>query len=350
LGGGIFLWRLAFIKVLKIYRKSGFNYRKVIIVGAGPVGTAMRDFFNSDLSYGYHFVGFFDDNLEKYDGNGQLVRGKVEDVKSFALENKVDEIYWALPDTGGKKVKALVNFAEKNLIRFKIIPQFMPHIPKKVKLDFYDSIPIILIRKEPLELFSNRLLKRIFDICFSFFTIVLIFPWLFPMIGLLIKLSSRGPVFFIQKRSGERNKIFNCIKFRTMYVNKEADVKQATHNDNRITPIGKYIRRTNLDELPQFFNVLKGDMSVIGPRPHMLKHTEEYSKIIDKFMVRHLVKPGITGWAQVNGFRGQTIDPKKMQKRVKHDVWYIENWSFLLDLKITLKTVGKMLNGDKNAV
>jgi len=189
----------------------------------------------------------------------------------------------------------------------------------------------------------------LFDIIFSILVLVCICSWLFPLLAIAIKLSSAGPVFFIQKRSGRNNEEFDCYKFRSMSVNKDSDNVQAVKNDSRITLIGKFLRKSNLDELPQFINVLIGNMSVVGPRPHMLKHTKDYSAIIDKFMVRHLIKPGITGWAQVNGFRGTTIQPRYMMKRVRYDLWYIENWTFLLDIQIIFMTVYTMIRGDKNA-
>jgi exopolysaccharide biosynthesis polyprenyl glycosylphosphotransferase len=200
-----------------------------------------------------------------------------------------------------------------------------------------------------MELITNQYFKRTFDIAFSFLVIVLVFTWLFPILALLIKLSSKGPIFFKQQRSGKRNEVFTCYKFRSMKVNEDSDTIQAHKSDDRITGIGKFLRKTSMDELPQFLNVLNGDMSVVGPRPHMLKHTEEYSQIIDNFMVRHFVKPGITGWAQVHGFRGETHQDYKMRKRVQYDVWYIENWSFLLDIRIIFMTVRNLLLGDRNA-
>jgi putative colanic acid biosynthesis UDP-glucose lipid carrier transferase len=218
-----------------------------------------------------------------------------------------------------------------------------------VHIDFYHHIPVISLRSEPLESVFNRFVKRSFDICFSLGAIVLIFPWLFPLLILLIKLSSKGPVFFKQQRSGENNQNFWCLKFRTMRVNNLSDELQATRNDSRITRIGKFLRKSNLDELPQFFNVFVGSMSVVGPRPHMLKHTEQYSELIHTYLVRHLIKPGITGWAQVNGYRGETNTLEQMQKRVEYDIWYIENWSLFLDFKIIFKTITNMVKGEKNA-
>jgi exopolysaccharide biosynthesis polyprenyl glycosylphosphotransferase len=216
-------------------------------------------------------------------------------------------------------------------------------------MEIMEYVPLLSIRNEPLQSASNRAVKRAFDILFSSLVMLLLYPMLYLVIGLLIKLSSPGPILFKQKRTGLYGKEFDCYKFRTMRVNKEADEKQATRDDPRTTPIGAFLRHTNLDEIPQFVNVLKGDMSVVGPRPHMLKHTEQYSKLIDKYMVRHLVKPGITGWAQITGYRGETKTLEQMEGRVKRDVWYIENWSFFLDLKIIYVTVINMFQGEKNA-
>jgi len=201
----------------------------------------------------------------------------------------------------------------------------------------------VTIAQEPLEFTTNKLLKRGFDVAFSLFVIVFIFSWLFPIIGLAVVLSSPGPVFFKQRRTGLDNRAFSCYKFRTMRVNNESDTKQATANDSRITPVGAFLRKTSLDELPQFFNVLKGEMSVVGPRPHMLAHTRMYSKIIKPFMVRHWVKPGITGLAQAKGFRGETEEVRQMYHRVKMDVFYIQNWTFWMDVQLVFETIWGMV-------
>jgi putative colanic acid biosynthesis UDP-glucose lipid carrier transferase len=221
--------------------------------------------------------------------------------------------------------------------------------PSKIEVLQYGHLPAFSFRKEPLEQLINRFVKRTFDVVFSSLVILLVFTWLFSIIGIIIKLSSKGPVFFRQLRSGENNHTFYCYKFRTMRVNGYADQLQATKKDPRITKIGSFLRRTSLDELPQFINVFLGSMSVVGPRPHMISHTEEYSTHIDDFMVRHYLKPGITGWAQVNGYRGETKEIEDMANRVKCDIWYLENWNFLLDFKIVYLTVYNTINGDPNA-
>ena len=210
------------------------------------------------------------------------------------------------------------------------------------------SMPIAAARPNPLARFHNRVIKRVFDIVFSSIFLVF-FPIILIPVAIAIKLSSPGPVFFKQKRTGFLGEEFNCWKFRTMRVNADADTRQATADDPRKTRVGNFLRKTSIDELPQFINVWLGNMSVVGPRPHMLAHTEQYARLIDQYMVRHFIKPGITGWAQVNGFRGQTEELWQMEKRVEYDVWYIENWNLLLDIKIVFKTIFNAVRGEENA-
>jgi lipopolysaccharide/colanic/teichoic acid biosynthesis glycosyltransferase len=218
-----------------------------------------------------------------------------------------------------------------------------------LNIDFYNDIPVLVLRKEPLENVFNQTIKRLFDLFFSISIILLIYPWLFPIVFLIIKLTSKGPIFFIQDRSGQDNKVFKCYKFRTMRINKDANSTGTLINDPRITPIGKLLRKTRIDELPQFINVFLGQMSVVGPRPHMIKHTEEYSRLVNEFLVRQFVKPGITGWAQTTGYIDETRKLQEMKDKVIKDIWYIENWSFLLDIKIILLTIYNIIRKDKNA-
>jgi len=212
-----------------------------------------------------------------------------------------------------------------------------------------NGMPIIMVRCEPLEEYHWRLTKRLFDITFCIIMLVFICSWLFPILAILIKVDSKGPVFFTQARSGRNNVPFNCIKFRSMVTNGNAHETQTTINDARLTKIGRVLRKTNLDELPQFINVLLGEMSVIGPRPHMIKHTEQYSKIVNGYLARQLLKPGISGWAQVNGHRGETIHVSQMQKRIEYDLWYLENWTLNLDIKIIFLTIWNTIKGDPRA-
>ena len=347
------IWRFGFIKIVRIYRARGFNNRKVMIIGAGETAQEFKTMLEHKIEYGYQFLGFYDNNPGNYTTEiRKHILGTVEDAKRYAVEHQIDELFCALPYDEEEQIKELIQFGDENLVRVKIVPdlsRFLTHHLNKVEIDYYGQIPVMTLRSEPLENIVNRFIKRLFDIGFSILVLIFILSWFIPLMAIIIKLTSKGPVFFIQKRSGIKNKSFSVIKFRTMYVNSDAHYKQATRHDQRITPIGKFLRKTNLDELPQFINVFTGQMYVIGPRPHMLNHTEEYLKIIDKFMVRHLIKPGITGWAQVNGYRGETKDVNDMEGRVRADVWYIENWSFGLDVKIIIMTIINMLRGEENA-
>ena len=319
-----------------------------MIVGAGKNGMELYRLMKDDLAYGFNVMGFFDDNLSLKPILPNYL-GMTNEVESYVLEHNVDEIYCTLPGTNDEKIKRMLNFAEKHMVRFYIVPEFYRNVKKSMIMEMMESIPLLTVRVEPLQASYNRALKRCFDVLFSLSILLTVFPILYVVVGVLIKLSSPGPILFRQKRTGLYGQDFECYKFRTMRVNAEADTLQAVKNDPRKTKIGDFLRRTNLDEFPQFVNVLKGDMSVVGPRPHMLKHTEQYSALIDKYMVRHLVKPGVTGWAQVTGYRGETKTLEQMEGRVKRDVWYIENWSFLLDLKIIVVTVINMFKGEKNA-
>jgi putative colanic acid biosynthesis UDP-glucose lipid carrier transferase len=342
------LWRVLVRIMVKAYRRKGFNSKRIIIAGGGKNGIELYNVIKNDLSYGFNILGFFDDNAILKNVLPNYL-GKIGDIEEYIKLNDVDEIYCTIPGSNSDKISGLLNLAEKHMIRFYIIPDFYRNIKKSMRLEIMETIPLLTIRTEPLQLPYNRFLKRSFDIVFSLLVLVLVFPFLFIIAGLLIKLSSKGPVLFTQKRTGIYGKVFKCYKLRTMRMNPNADTLQATKNDPRTTKIGSFLRRTNLDEFPQFINVFLGDMSVVGPRPHMLKHTEQYSKLIDKYMIRHLVKPGITGWAQITGYRGETRTLEQMEGRVKRDVWYLENWSFFLDLKIIVVTLLNMFKGESNA-
>lgn len=342
------LWRVLVRVTLKTYRRKGYNFKKVIIVGAGKNGMELYRVMKDDLSYGFNVMGFFDDNLTLKNVLPNYL-GMTNEAEEFALAHDVDEIYCTLPGTQDDKIVRLLNFAEKRMIRFYIIPEFYRNLKKSLVMEVLEYIPLLAVRREPLQAAYNRFLKRTFDVAFSLLILLTIFPLLYVIVGVLIKMSSPGPVLFKQKRTGLYGRDFKCYKFRTMRVNSQADSLQAGKNDPRKTRLGNFLRKTNLDEFPQFVNVLLGDMSVVGPRPHMLKHTQQYSALIDRYMVRHLVKPGVTGWAQVTGYRGETKTLEQMEGRVKRDVWYIENWSFFLDLKIIVVTVLNMFKGEKNA-
>jgi putative colanic acid biosynthesis UDP-glucose lipid carrier transferase len=239
--------------------------------------------------------------------------------------------------------------ADHDCIRFKIVPDFSHFVSHPVNLGYLNDLPVLTVRKEPLEKYGNRLIKRVMDVVVSLGVIVFILTWLLPILGLLIYLESPGPIFFTQYRSGKNKKPFKCIKLRSMYINKESDINQASRNDPRFTKIGKFIRHTGLDEFPQFINVFLGNMSLVGPRPHMLKHTEDFSKVSNNYTIRHFLKPGISGWAQIKSYRGEITKPEQVQERAKYDVWYLENWSLWLDIRILFLTLINKIKGEKDA-
>lgn len=324
--------------------------KDLVIVGDGPAAEEIFQYCEDQTVRGYRFRGVFNDTpIEGPLGAQRL--GMVDAVKEYAVGNRIDIIYCALPGTRRDEITDLMEFCERNTIRFRVIPSADSFIPvvQTTDLQFHGAVPVSKLRREPLDLPFNRVIKRAFDIVFSLAVIVLVFSWLFPLLALMVRLSSKGPVFFKQMRLGRDNKPFVCWKFRSMRMNDEADTKQATKNDPRVTRVGAFLRKSNLDEMPQFLNVLFGHMSVVGPRPHPLRLNDQYRDIIDKYMVRHFVRPGITGWAQVNGFRGETRTPELMEKRVELDVWYLENWSFGLDLKCVVRTVTNMFGKEEYA-
>lgn len=347
LGAILSLWHIGFRLLLKAHRRRGYNYRTVVIVGGGVSGV---DTYNQLVSseYGYKVLGFFEDSEDRRNAMPDYLGGFSE-IKDYIKDTPVDEIYYTLSGDDQEKIVQMIALSEKNMIRLYIVPEFHKYVRRSFSFSLLNTIPILTLRREPLQQTSNRFIKRAFDIIFSALFLVFIFPFVYLIFGVMIKLSSPGPVFFKQKRTGFKGEVFDCYKFRSMKINDLAHIKSATEKDPRITKIGAFMRKTSIDEFPQFINVLKGEMSIIGPRPHMLQHTELYSMLIDKFMVRHLVKPGITGWAQVNGFRGETKILDDMENRVKKDVWYLENWSFLLDLKILLRTIVNLVKGEENA-
>lgn len=346
----LMLSRFLSMEVLKYVRAKGYNFKNVIIVGANDAGERIRKTLSKDLTYGYRFLGFFDEKVDPFAFISSPVLGGFQDIEKYIVTHQVDEMYVALHIDNVDVINDLIKICEHHMVRIKFIPDFQLYTKSsKVEISFYENTPVLMFRREPLEYTVNRLLKKAFDIVFSLGVILLIFPWLFPIIMILIKIESPGPVFFRQERSGRDNESFFCWKFRSMRVNKNADKLQAGKGDVRITKFGAFIRKTSIDELPQFFNVFFGDMSVVGPRPHMVNHTKQYTDLIGNYLVRQYAKPGITGWAQVNGYRGETRELIDMQNRVEYDIWYIENWSILLDIKIVIKTVLNIFKGEENA-
>ncbi|HEU4497418.1 MAG TPA: exopolysaccharide biosynthesis polyprenyl glycosylphosphotransferase, partial [Flavobacterium sp.] len=252
-------------------------------------------------------------------------------------------------DLSNTDITRLIDFTDNNLKILKFLPDNKEVLARNLVFDYYDYIPVISLRNIPLDQTANKVIKRAFDIVFSLIVIFGVLSWLVPIMAVLIKMESKGSVFFKQKRNGLNYQEFYCYKFRSMEINEIADLYQVSKNDPRITKIGRFIRKTSIDELPQFFNVLLGEMSVVGPRPHMVSHTEMYARRIDKFMVRHFIKPGITGLAQTKGFRGEVENDKDIIYRVKFDIFYLENWSLLLDIKIIVLTIINALKGEAKA-
>lgn len=329
---------------LKKYRIStGSNFRNTIIIGYTAEAINLQEVFNNRKDYGYRFQGFFSDKKQN-----PKIKGKIEDIKAFVLENKIDEIYCSLNEISNEKLKDLIEFADENNKSIKFIPDTKQIFSKNLKIDYYELFPVLSLQKTQLHNPTVKIIKRIFDIFFSVFVIILILSWLMPIIAILIKLESKGPIFFKQGRPGLDEEEFFCYKFRSMKVNGNTE-KEASRNDPRVTKLGKFMRKTSIDELPQFLNVLIGEMSVVGPRPHLWSQNKAYATKIKKYMVRHYVKPGITGLAQVKGFRGEIETEDDMINRIKFDVFYIENWSIVMDIKIIVQTVVNIFKGEEKA-
>ena len=322
--------------------------KKVIILGYNETAKKLAKYFE-ESGINTQMIGYIEDNSKVHELSHYPVISDVCNTLQVAKELDIQEIFSTITPEQNNDIYDLMDQSQKECIRFKIVPDLSIFIRKEVHIEYMGDLPILSLRSEPLEDVGNRVQKRVLDITVSFLVIVLILSWLIPIIGLLIILESKGPVFFKQLRTGRNNKNFYCLKFRSMKFNKDSDLKQATQNDIRFTGVGKFIRKTSIDEFPQFLNVLKGEMSLVGPRPHMLKHTSDYSKIVDEYMTRQFLKPGITGWAQINGNRGEISTAEQIQTRVSRDLWYLENWTLLLDIQIMFSTIYLLFKGDKNA-
>lgn len=338
-------WRFILYYSFLLYRKSGYNYRNVIIVGYNDTATQLKDYFQGNVWTGYRFKGFF--TYQKSDK--KEIVGTYDELEDFVRDNFIDEIYIMTDNVHASAHKIISTIIGKHAVKIRLVPDLSDFSYMNIKLVDYDNIPVMRIQQGPLSFWYNRWVKRLFDITISLLIILFVFSWLIPVLFIFDLFSGREGVFFVQNRSGLNNHTFKLFKFRTMKNNTDANIKQATENDKRITRLGKFLRRTSIDELPQFFNVLGGKMSVIGPRPHMLKHTDEYKSLVNKFMIRHSVKPGITGYAQVRGQRGEIKKNRDMKERVKLDISYIENWSLSLDIKIIFLTVTNLLKRDEKA-
>ena len=331
---------LNYVLLMKYRERLRGNTIRVVVIGKNKKTEQLINVFNERVEYGYDFVRLFCPNEMDF---------KLRECFEFIVRNRIDEIYCSVSELSNEDLTSFINFADNNLRTLKFIPDNKNIYAKKLKFEYYDYIPVLSLREIPLHDPLNSLIKRTFDIVFSLLVIFGILLWLGPLLALIIAIESRGPVFFMKKRTGYDNREFYCYKFRSMVMNRSANRTQAGKNDVRVTKIGRFIRRTSIDELPQFYNVLFGNMSVVGPRPHMLSHTDEYASKVDKYMLRHFVKPGITGLAQVRGYRGEIEKDSDIQNRIKFDIFYVENWSFFLDIKIIVQTILNAFKGEEKA-
>lgn len=345
----IFYGRYGAREWLKWFRLHGRNTKRVVFVGAGHNLSYLYDVMMGELNTGYRVLGYFEDQDSKHLPDNIERLGSVTDLYGWLEDNHVDQIYCNLPSNRSSEILNIISFCERHFIRFFSVPNVRNYVHRQMTVKMMNDIPVLTIRQEPLSKTRNKILKRAFDLIVSGVFIVTCFWWIYLIVAIITKITMPGPVLFKQKRNGLLGEEFYCLKFRSMKVNEYADILQATKDDPRKTKWGDIMRRTNIDELPQFLNVFMGTMSVVGPRPHMVRHTEEYSALIDKYMVRHWVKPGITGWAQVRGARGETKELWQMENRIKKDVWYVENWSLWLDIRIMYLTVRNAIMGDKQA-
>lgn len=337
-GVGLLINRFIYLGIRNLYKDSDQILKKVIILGYNDTAKKLAKYFEQE-SINTKLIGFIEEEHKVNELTHYPVISNIQNTLQVAKELNIQEIFSTITPEQDKEIYNLMYQSEKECIRFKIVPNLSVFITRDVHIEYFGELPILSLRGEPLDDVGNRIKKRILDIVVSSFVMVFILSWLIPILGLLIILESRGPIFFSQLRTGKNKKAFACLKFRSMQSNKDADVKQASRNDMRITKVGKFIRKTSLDEFPQFINVFKGDMSLVGPRPHMIKHTTDYSKVVDDYMVRQFLKPGITGWAQINGYRGEITNDEQIKMRVNKDLWYLENWSLWLDIRILFLTI-----------
>ncbi|WP_346883534.1 exopolysaccharide biosynthesis polyprenyl glycosylphosphotransferase [uncultured Algibacter sp.] len=332
------------LKTIRFYLKG--NLRNIVIAGSGSSVNELKRIFTEKKELGYKINAVFSDK------NIKGITGTIKDSFVFLDKNhSIDEIYCAIDELSEKQVNEYVKYSNINHCNIKFVPNTSKLFTKRLQTDYYSYLPVLSIQEVTLNNELNKFLKRLFDVIFSIFIIVFILSWLSILLFIIIKIESRGPLFYKHKRNGINYKEFYCYKYRSLRTTQEIKGTYVKQNDNRVTKVGRFLRKTSIDELPQFLNVLKGEMSVVGPRPHMLSYTDEYSKKIDKynFIFRHHVKPGITGLAQIKGYRGEIEIDTDIINRVKFDIFYIENWSLFLDIKIIFQTLINILKGDEKA-
>lgn len=330
---GVYSTRWLILIGIKWYRKKGFNYRNIVLISTEETNEFLTEHLETHRELGYHLKGFFSTTSLNH------FEDKKSELRAYFNTNEIDEVFINPEELDDKKLANIIDFCEDEFIKVKMLSDIGLILNRKIEINNFGLFWLLEVSPLPLDQVYNRIFKRAFDLIFSVLVLITFFSWLYPIVWIIIYLESGTPILFKQKRSGEKNQPFTCLKFRTMYNNDNADIIQSTKNDSRITRIGKFLRKTSLDEMPQFINVLRGEMSIVGPRPHMLKHTEDYSKIVDRFLQRHHVKPGITGLAQIKGYRGEVSNIQDIKGRVNFDKFYIENWSMALDLNIIANTI-----------
>lgn len=340
----LMFYRWFFFSARKLYRVEGGNFVNVVVIGKDKNINTLKKVF-SEPDYGYRYKGYFQNG--KHSEEHYL--GPISDCYEFILNNKIDEIYCLGSQVTNEELKRLISFSDNNFKKLKLIPDNKEIFTRAMEVEHFETVPVLNLRKSPLEINYAKYGKRAFDIVFSSLVILLILSWLIPLLYVITRFETRDPLFFKQLRHGFNKKSFWCYKFRSMTINTSADSKMCVKNDARVTRIGKILRKTSIDELPQFFNVLKGDMSVVGPRPHMEFHTMEFAKSVDKYLVRHFAKPGITGLAQIKGYRGEITKKQDIINRTRFDIFYLEKWCPLLDIKIIYYTMFNWLHGESKA-
>jgi putative colanic acid biosynthesis UDP-glucose lipid carrier transferase len=347
-GIGLLLNRFIHLGIFRYFKNTNLLVKRVIILGYNDTAKKLAVYFEQD-GLNTQIIGYIEDEENIQELSHYPILSNTSDTLRIAKKFEADEILSTITPEQNSYIYDLMYQSEMECIRFRIVPNLSMFITREVHIEYYGELPILSLRKEPLDDVGNRIKKRALDITVSSFITLFILSWLMPLIGLLIFIESGWPVLFKQLRTGKNKKPFYCWKFRSMKLNNDADKKQATRNDDRITTLGRILRKTSLDEFPQFINVLRGEMSLVGPRPHMIKHTDDYSKVVDGYMVRQFIKPGITGWAQINGYRGEITNPDQIKMRVNKDIWYLENWTLWLDLQILFLTIYYVFKGDSKA-
>jgi putative colanic acid biosynthesis UDP-glucose lipid carrier transferase len=336
--GSLLLWKFGLRYIYYAYRKRGINNKNALLIGSSQQAVELSAYLKHNFWHGYNLIGALSGSSQS-----DTHQEKLEHLNEMMEEYDIDELFIALEDLLKMDKLELNTLLTRFPVKLNIIPNLDNFVFEKIELQEFGNVPVLKIHTAPLSLWYNRWLKRLFDLFISILVITTVLSWMTLILYFMDLFGKRQGVFFRQKRTSMYGKTFTIIKYRSMVQNNDADRKQATANDARITPVGRFLRRTSLDELPQFLNVFLGQMSVVGPRPHMLIHTEQYSRVVQSFMLRHTIKPGITGLAQVKGYRGEVKAPEDIKKRVEMDVYYIRNWTFNLDLWIVIKTAWLVL-------